>query len=59
MKNNLKHFDYLYLEVNEASVYKNCALVTEIDDFLSTFGFKRIETNMTENKWGDAFYMKK
>jgi FkbM family methyltransferase len=58
MTNNLKYFDYIYLEVNIDSVYKNCALMTDIDKFLLDFGFKRMETCLTEYKWGDAFYVK-
>jgi len=51
--------DYVYAEVNEAEVYKGCALVTEIDDYLSKYGFYRIATHMTKAQWGDAFYIKK
>ena len=58
MINNLKHIDYLYLEVNEASIYKDCALIGDIDVFLKQFGYTRVMTYMTEYKWGDAFYMR-
>jgi FkbM family methyltransferase len=50
--------DYLYVEVNEEELYKGCALVTEIDYYVSQYGFERKATYMTSNKWGDAFYMK-
>lgn len=53
------HFEYVYLEVNREYVYKECALVTEIDDYLSRWNFKRIETEWTDAGWGDALYMKK
>lgn len=59
MKTYLNYFDYIYTEVNEDYVYKNNALITEIDDYLKKFNFVRVETNMTKYKWGDAFYMKK
>ena len=36
--------------------YKDCALVSEIDEYVGGFGFKRIDTHMTKHKWGDAFY---
>lgn len=52
------HADALYLEVNEKELYKNCALINEIDDFLSQYNFKRILTNMTHHGWGDALYCK-
>ncbi len=50
------HVDALYLEVNEKKLYKNCALINQIDDFLSQYNFKRILTNMTHHGWGDALY---
>ena len=49
---------YIYTEVNSKHVYENCALITELDDYLRTFGFIRVETCMTEHHWGDAFYIK-
>jgi hypothetical protein len=33
-------------------------LVSEIDEYLSKYGFKRVETSMTEFEWGDALYIK-
>lgn len=53
---NLKFLDYIYLEVNDTYVYKNCGLLYEIDEFLKNNGFHRVETFMTEAHWGDAFY---
>jgi FkbM family methyltransferase len=47
----------LYLEVNEKELYKNCGLISEIDEFLSYYNFKRVLTNMTEHGWGDALYI--
>jgi hypothetical protein len=56
----LHSIDYIYTEVNSDYVYKECSLVTEIDDYLKTFGFHRVETSWCENyRWGDAFYCKK
>lgn len=54
----LPHIDYLYLEVNEQELYKGCGLISDIDKFVATFGFKRVVTKMTENHWGDALYIK-
>lgn len=59
LENNLKFIDYIYTEVNTGEVYKNCAKVYEIDDFLKKHGFERVETAMTDWEWGDAFYIKK
>jgi FkbM family methyltransferase len=58
MENYLHNVDYLYTEVNSDYVYKDCALVTELDEYLKQFGLVRVETNWTEYKWGDAFYIK-
>jgi FkbM family methyltransferase len=55
----LNNIDYLYLEVNRDYLYANCSLIHEIDDYVSSFGFKRIETKWTQFDWGDAFYQKR
>lgn len=57
MKKHLKNVKYLYLEVNEKPLYVGCALINEIDDFLSNFNFKRVMTQMTQHGWGDALYV--
>jgi FkbM family methyltransferase len=58
MEEYLKDVDYLYTEVNSDYVYKNCALVTELDEYLLKFGLVRVETSWTDCKWGDAFYIR-
>jgi FkbM family methyltransferase len=55
----LRHFSAIYAEVNVEQVYRNCALVGEIDMYLSSFGFVRVETRMTGAGWGDALYIRK
>jgi FkbM family methyltransferase len=57
--NLLENINFIYLEVNTNSLYKNCALINEIDDYLSQFNFIRVETKITEYEWGDALYIKK
>jgi hypothetical protein len=47
----------LYLEVNQNELYKNCALLHDIDEFLSQYHFKRVLTYMTVHGWGDALYI--
>lgn len=54
----LPHLKAIYAEVNERELYKGCALMPEIDDFLKQYGFKRIATSMTRHGWGDALYVK-
>lgn len=55
----IKKFDYIYTEVNISKLYSDCALISEIDDYLSNYGFIRIETTITPYQWGDALYIKK
>lgn len=55
----LYNIDYIMTEVNRAEVYKDCAKVWELDDFLAPYGFERIETTWDGVTWGDAFYKKK
>jgi hypothetical protein len=47
---------WIYCEVNKAELYKGCCLISEIDEYLSQFGFKRAVTRWTIHKWGDALY---
>jgi len=54
---SIKHVKVIYIEVNSAELYKNGALINEIDAFLTKYNFKRILTNMTQHKWGDAIYI--
>jgi len=58
MEKYLHNVEYLYTEVNSDYVYKDCALVNELDEYLKEFGLVRIETKWTDFKWGDAFYIK-
>ena len=53
----IKYAKAIYLEVNEKELYKGCGLIEEIDTLLSSYGFKRILTNMTGHGWGDALYI--
>ena len=55
-RNLLAKIDYIYTEVNTEEVYKDYASLTEIDNFLSHYGFSRTWLSMTKNGWGDAFY---
>jgi hypothetical protein len=45
-------------EVNRDEVYRNCAKIEELDNFLSSYGFVRVETTWDGGTWGDAFYKK-
>lgn len=55
----LHQFRWAYLEVNKEYLYKKCALVEDIDNYLYNYGFTRVETLWAGNtNWGDALYTK-
>ena len=55
----LDNINYIYTEVNTESVYKECALLTELDSFLKQKGFERkCEDIYKKYGWGDAFYVR-
>tara|TARA_X000000368_G_C22967558_1_gene683902 strand:- start:21 stop:668 length:648 start_codon:yes stop_codon:yes gene_type:complete len=53
----LKHVKILYLEVSNEELYKNCNLITEIDEYLNQNGFFRVITKILPYQWGDAIYL--
>ena len=58
-KNILQNIDYILCEVNCKELYENCAMVEDIDTYLSQYGFSRIKTVWYEDAgWGDALYIK-
>lgn len=57
---DLSRFIAIYTEVNFEEVYKGCALIGEVDDYLAQYGFVRSALKYAGNKtWGDALYIKK
>lgn len=57
--NTLQYIDYIYCEVNTEEIYENNAYIENIDEFLSEYSFKRVETSWWGNHgWGDALYIK-
>lgn len=54
----LTNIDYIYTEVNCASVYKDNDLIDDIDSYLKQYGFLRKETHWSDAEWGDALYIK-
>jgi len=60
MEEYLPKVDYVYTEVYSDYLYKDCAIIVEIDEYLRKFGLHRVETKWWgECKWGDAFYIRK
>jgi FkbM family methyltransferase len=56
---SISEVKWIYCEVNKAELYEGCCLISEIDEYLSQFGFKRAVTRWTTHKWGDALYENK
>jgi len=57
--NILLNIDYIYTEINIKNLYKNIALLDEIDNFLNKVGFKRVDTSIHEEEgWGQGFYFR-
>lgn len=55
----LEYIDYLYCEVNRSEVYEGNAYIDEIDEYLSNYKMRRVETSWWyDGPWGDAFYIK-
>lgn len=49
---------WIYTEVNSQMVYKECALISDIDIFLKDKGFTRVATFWVAGRgWGDALYI--
>lgn len=60
MGNELHKVKYAYLEVNKKHEYKDCPLLSDIDSYMDSFGFKRVELEWCGGfSWGDAMYLKK
>jgi FkbM family methyltransferase len=57
--NVLKTIDVIYTEINTGEVYKGCAKLSDLDEFLSTQGFTRVWVHVYEGVgYGDAIYVK-
>jgi FkbM family methyltransferase len=51
---------YLYVEVNQRELYRGCALLPELEEYLAGYGFERKELQWAGNfGWGDALYIRK
>jgi len=50
--------DAIYSEVNTQEVYKGGCLLRDLDIFLQSKGFIRVNISMTGAGWGDALYVR-
>jgi FkbM family methyltransferase len=57
-KKTLNNIQYIITEVNNVELYENGCIINQLDDFLSSYNFKRVETDWAGGTWGDAFYIK-
>jgi FkbM family methyltransferase len=56
---DLSLIDYIYTEINDDEVYKECDKVWSLVEYLDKKGFKEICRKMTNKGWGDALFVKK
>lgn len=56
LKNNIH---YILIEINRKPLYKNSVLIDELDNYLESWGFMRVETRWASSNipWGEAFYL--
>lgn len=55
----LKDIDVIFTEINVGEVYKGCAKLPELDDFLHQHGFTRVWTHIYDGiGYGDAIYVR-
>ena len=59
MGNLINQFKWAYIEVNKDHLYKDCPLIGDIDNYMSSYGFTRVDTKWCGNfGWGDALYVR-
>lgn len=59
MGNLLENVKWIYSEVNKIELYKDCALIWNLDLFLRNKGFKRVATRWAwRSGWGDALWVR-
>lgn len=56
---DISQIDYIYTEVHRVDTYHCCSKIEQIDEYLSSNGFKRINTLWLREGWGDALYVRK
>ena len=54
----LPHLDMVNIEVNFEELYHSGVQIDEIDDFLTSYGFRRVYTASMHRAWADALYVK-
>jgi len=55
----LESIDVIISEINKEEMYKNCARVNDLDEYLKGFDFFRVATHWQDGEtWGDGLYVK-
>jgi len=54
----LESIDYIMTELNIEELYEDCARLDSVEEYLSKFGFKLVETDWSGFTWGDGFFIK-
>ena len=54
----LPYIKAIYTQVNVKMLYEGTGLMTELDEYLATFNFKRVMTIMTQHGNGESLYIK-
>jgi FkbM family methyltransferase len=55
----LANVDYIISEINRDEVYKGCARIEQLQEFLYPHGFVLMDHNWAGTTWGDGFFIKK
>ncbi len=55
---DLRHFEFIYTEVQVTELYAGSHNIHELDRFLFSKGFQRKETDLRYRSWGDALYVR-
>jgi FkbM family methyltransferase len=55
----IRDVKWIYSEVNKDYLYEGCCLVSDLDNYLEDYGFKRVATRWTYHGWGDAIFVSK
>jgi FkbM family methyltransferase len=55
----LRQFRAVYTEVNTLELYENCDMMSDMDVYLSEYGFEKVGYKLWGNDgWGDALYVR-
>ena len=55
---SIQNAKVIYLEVNVDELYKDCARIDQVDEFMCANGFERVHLTMSQYGWGDAIYIR-